>query len=146
MPRLIILYDSLTGNTEMMAKAIADGAKSVKGVDVVLRKLDENFSLEELDDASAVVLGSPTHYGDISDKMKTLLEAMKKLRLKGKIGAAFGSYQWSGEAPSILSEAMKSLGMNIVGPDLLVELTPKESDLKKCREFGEVIARKLTKV
>jgi flavodoxin I len=144
--KMYVIYDSLTGNTELMAKAIADGAKSIKDVEVVLRKLDESFSPEELVDASAVVLGSPTIYGDVSDRMKSLLEAIKKIRLGGKIGAAFGSYQWSGEAPSILSEAMKSLGMNIIGPELLVELTPKGSDLKKCGEFGEAIARKLTKI
>ncbi len=143
--RVAIVYDSSTGNTELMAKAIAEGAKSVNNVEVILKKLDNGFTPEELVDASAIILGSPTIYGGVSEKMKTLLEAMKNIRLQGKIGAAFGSYQWSGEAPNVLNEAMKSLGMNIVEPALLAELTPKESDLKQCRELGEAVARKLAK-
>ena len=70
--------------------------------------------------------------------------AVKKVDLKGKLGAAFGSYGWSGEAPRLVLEVMKNkFEMNVVEPPLLVRYSPYEVGLKKCLEFGENVAKKL---
>ena len=73
MPKVVIIYDSKSGNTEAMAKSIAEGAKAVSGVDVVLKKLGEPFSLGILDDADALILGSPAHYGHVTLEMRDFL-------------------------------------------------------------------------
>jgi len=143
MPKLFILYYSRTGNTKRMAEAIADGARMVKGVDVILTY---HAKAEELTGPDAIILGMPTYHHDISSDMKKLLEdvAAKGIELKGKTGATFGSYGWSGEAPKLLLEIMKKkFEMETVEPPLLVKYTPDEKGLEECRKFGERIAEKL---
>ena len=61
MGKLVIVYDSETGNTERMAKSIEDGVKSVGGVDIVVKKIGEPFSLKILSDADAIILGAPAY-------------------------------------------------------------------------------------
>jgi flavorubredoxin len=70
--------------------------------------------------------------------------AVKKIVLKGKIGAAFGSYGWSGEAPRLVLEVLKNkFEMEIVEPPLLIKYTPDHDGLEKCKEFGRKIVERL---
>ena len=98
MLNLLIIYYSQTGNTEKMAMATQEGAKSVVGINVELKYFAKP---EELAEADAIILGMPTYYHDIGIDMKNLLEGVSKeeIDLKGKVGAAFGSYGWSGKLP-----------------------------------------------
>jgi len=144
--KLLILYYSQTGNTEMMARAVAEGAKSVPGVSV---ELVYHAKVEDLANADAIILGMPTYYHEISMDMKHLLEevAVKKIKLKGKIGAAFGSYGWSGEAPSLLLEIMKKrFGMETIEPGLIVKYAPNEKALEECRKLGKTVAERIVKL
>lgn len=143
--KLLILYYSQTGNTEMMARAVSEGAKSVPGVSV---ELVYYAKAEGLADADAIIIGMPTYYHDISIDMKHLLEevAAKKIELKGKIGAAFGSYGWSGEAPSLVLEIMKKkFEMETIEPGLTVKYVPNEKALEECRKLGKTVAEKIVK-
>jgi flavorubredoxin len=129
----------------MMARAVAEGAKSVPGVSV---ELVYYAKMEDLADADAIILGAPTYYHDISTDMKHLLEevAVKKIESKGKIGAAFGSYGWSGEAPSLLLEIMKKrFEMETIEPGLIVRYAPNEKALEECRKLGRTVAEKIVK-
>lgn len=143
MPKLLIIYDSRTGNTEKMANAVAEGARSVAGVDVVPKY---HARPEEFEEADAIILGSPTYHHDATLSMKTLLEeiATAKVSLKGKVGAAFGSYGWSGEAPELLLEVMKRrFEMNTIEPGLKTRYTPDERGLEECRKLGKEVAEKI---
>lgn len=145
-PKLVILYYSQTGNTEMMARAVAEGAKTVPGVNV---ELVYHAKAEDLANADAIILGMPTYYHDISIDMKHLLEeiAAKNIKLKGKIGAAFGSYGWSGEASSILLEIMKrKFEMETIEPGLTVKYAPNEKALEECRKLGKTVAERILKL
>jgi len=157
MATLVIIYDSKTGNTEKMAKSIAEGAKSVSGVDVLLKKLGEPFSLKTLDDADAIILGAPAHYAHVTSEMKNFLADLRdendagRLKIKGKIGAAFGSYGWDGGvAIERLAIDMKNLGIKVQSP-VLVQVAPlpysplKEKSLEECRELGKTLAKKTLK-
>ena len=57
--KVLVVYDSLTGNTEKIAKAVAEGAASVDGVDVDVKKIGEPFPVTDLANADGVVFGSP---------------------------------------------------------------------------------------
>jgi len=143
MPKILILYYSRTGNTEKMAKAVAEGAKVVQGVEV---ELNYYVSLETLINFDAILVGVPTYHHDITGDMKMLFEeaAAKGVKLKGKIGAAFGSYGWSGEAPRLVLEIMENkFEMQVVEPPLLIKYTPDQTGLDKCKEFGKKIAERL---
>ena len=71
--KLLIYYYSQTGNTEKMARAVEEGAKSVVGVDVEMKYF---VKPEEFAQADAVVIGMPTYYHDMSRDVKNLLETL----------------------------------------------------------------------
>ncbi|MCW4033730.1 MAG: FprA family A-type flavoprotein, partial [Candidatus Bathyarchaeota archaeon] len=96
----------------------------------------------------AIALGMPTYYHDMSRDMKNLLEnaAKQEIKLKGKVGAAFGSYGWSGEAPHLLLEIMKNkFEMDVIEPALRIKYNPDEKGLEECRKLGKEIAEKMLK-
>jgi len=143
--KLLILYYSQTGNTQKMARAVEEGAKSVAGVNVELKYFAKP---EELADAEGIILGTPTYHHDVSMDMKKLLEevAVKRINLKGKVGAAFGSYGWSGEAPRMLLEIMRNkFEMETVEPPLLVKYNPDEKGLEESRKLGKTVAERIVK-
>lgn len=143
MPKILILYYSRTGNTEKMANAVAEGAKSIPGLEVELTYIATPEMLQEYD---AIAVGTPTYHHDTTTDIKRLFEeaAVKNINLKGKVGAAFGSYGWSGEAPKLVLEIMKNrFEMNVIEPPLLIRYAPDQLGLEKCRELGRRIAGKL---
>jgi flavorubredoxin len=146
MAKFLILYYSRTGNTEKMAKAVAEGVKTVQGIDA---EIAYYMAVENLAGFDALAFGVPTYHHDMPLNIKNLLEeaAVKKIVLKGKIGAAFGSYGWSGEAPRLVLEILKNkFEMEIVEPPLLIKYTPDHDGLEKCREFGRKISERLMHV
>ena len=145
MLKLLIVYYSQTGNTEKMARAIEEGAKSVVGIDVELKYF---VKPEELTEADAIIFGMPTYYHDISIDMKNLLEGVSKeeINLKGKVGAAFGSYGWSGEAPNMLLEIMKNrFQMDVMEPALRIKYNPDQNGFEECHKLGKTVAEKILK-
>ena len=141
--KLLIVYYSQTGNTEKMARAIEEGAKSVVGIDIELKYFVQP---EELVEADAIILGMPTYYHDIGIDMKNLLEVVskKEIDLKNKVGASFGSYGWSGEAPNILLEIMKNrVTMDVIEPALRIKYNPDDKGLEDCKKLGRTVAKKI---
>jgi len=121
-----------------MAKAIEEGVKEA-GIEV-LSKRTVNAKVDDLADADVVILGAPTYHHDLIGSMKTFLFEMEKADLKGKVGAAFGSYGWSGESVQMMTDTMKHIfGMKVIEPGLRMLRRPSEDSLKQCQEFGEKI-------
>jgi flavorubredoxin len=146
MLKILILYYSRTGNTERMAKAVADGAKTIPGVEV---ELNYYVAPETLSNFDAILVGIPTYHHNMTVDMKMLFEevAVRNVNLEGKIGASFGSYGWSGEAPKLVLEIMKNkFEMQVIEPSLLIRYTPDQTGLEKCKEFGKKIAERLMHV
>jgi flavorubredoxin len=143
MSKILVLYYSRTGNTEKMAKAVAEGANAVRGTEV---ELNYYVTPEVLSNFDAIMVGTPTYHHEMTIDMKRLFEeaAAKGINLRGKIGAAFGSYGWSGEAPKLVIEIMKNrFEMQTPEPPFLIKYTPDENGLEKCREFGKKISERL---
>jgi flavorubredoxin len=143
MKKVIVLYYSRTGNTEKMAKAVADGAKINDNFEVEL-----NFHVEpaELNTFDAIIVGTPTYYHEMPIDFKRLFEevAAQNISLKGKIGATFGSYGWSGEAPKNILEIMKNkFEMLLFEPPLLANFTPDQKMLEACKHLGQKISESL---
>jgi len=142
MAKLLVFYYSQTGNTEKMAKAIAEAAQN-GSVEV---ELSYFIDAEELGNFDAVIVGVPTYHHDMPMDTKRLFEeaARRNVNLKAKVGAVFGSYGWSGEAPKLVLEIMeKKFEMNAPEPPLILRYTPDSDGLEKCRAFGKRISESL---
>ncbi|MDO9098074.1 MAG: flavodoxin domain-containing protein [Candidatus Methanoperedens sp.] len=144
MAKLAIIYGTGFGNTGIMAKAIEEGARNA-GIEVLMKKVEE-ASPADVERADAIVIGSPTYKGAGMPTVIKFVESLSKLPLKGKVGAAFGSYGWSGEAAGAISKKLKGYGMDVIEPDLRIKRIPEAEGIETCKELGKVIAEKLKNV
>jgi NAD(P)H dehydrogenase (quinone) len=151
MSRVIVIYDSETGNTEKMATAVANGAREVKDIEVTVKKVDK-VTHEDLVSSHGIIIGSPTYYGLMSGKLKSFIDTTEKIhgKLRGKVGGAFTSSGGtaSGAETTLLSilHAMLVHGMIVVGRDdnkhygAAAKGAPKGKDVQMCGELGKRIA------
>jgi len=143
MSKLAVVYLSTTGNTKLMADAIADGARS-RNVDVEIKSFYD-WKPEEAAAADAIAIGSSTFHYTMLPPIEKFVDELVKAGAKGKDGAAFGSYGWSGEAPIMIAEKMRNGGINLLDPVLRVQYKPNEKDLKECNRLGKDLAEKIKK-
>ncbi len=143
MPKVVVVYLSTSGNTKTMADAIAEGARS-RNLDAKAVNFHE-VRIEELKDADAIAIGSSTFHYKMLPPMEKFIESLEKAKIKAKIGAAFGSYGWSGEAPVMIAEKMRELGIDVIDPVLRIQYQPVEKDLEECKRLGKDIAVKVKK-
>ncbi len=131
------------GNTARMAEAIRAGAEEESGVRVSLYDLEggeiEPF-VNLIESADALALGSPTINGDAVKPIWDLLSSLAVIDLKGKLGAAFGSYGWTGEAVRMIEDRLRGLKMRVPVAGLRIKLIPTEEELDDCRDFGRALA------
>ena len=152
MAKILVIYDSRSGNTKKMASAIADGAKDVKSIKTIVKKVSQT-SVEDLIGADGIIMGSPTYYGLMSGKLKTLIDESVKIhgKLDGKVGAAFTSSGGvaTGAETTLLSivQAMLVHGMIVQGRSedkhygAAAVGTAKEKDIASCKDLGKRVAR-----
>jgi len=141
--RAVILYDTMWEGTRHMAEAVGEGlaAENVPFKLFHMAVTDRNDVLTEVFKAKAVVVGSPTVNRGVLPTLSPILEDLKGLRFKNKIGATFGSYGWSGEAVKLIEEHLALCGLPVIGPGVLAKWQPTEADLTACRELGYKIAK-----
>ncbi len=157
MASVLIVYDSGTGNTEKMAFTVAQGARQVAGVSVEVKK-SEQATLEDLLNADGIIMGSPTYYGQMSAKLKALIDKSVEIhgKLEGKVGAAFTSSGGTatGAETTILSilEAMLIHGMIVQGRSddkhygAAALESPDNEEVKFCQELGKRTANLVLKL
>ncbi|HLB71301.1 MAG: flavodoxin domain-containing protein [Candidatus Methanoperedens sp.] len=143
MPKVVVVYLSTSGNTKAMADAIVEGAKS-RNVDAMAVNFQET-RIEDIKDADAIAIGSSTFYYKMLPPMEKFIESLEKANVADKVGAAFGSYGWSGEAPVMIAEKMREVGMDVIDPVLRIQYQPVEKDLEECKRLGKDIAIKVKK-
>ena len=140
---LSVFYMSSYENTHMMAEKIMEGADSIEGIVPSmydLASLDEQNMIDLLEESDAVMVGSPTINGDAVKPAWDLLACMAYLESSGKVGATFGSYGWTGEAPEMLHDRMRWLKFRLPVEPLKIKLIPTEEELDACYAFGVEVA------
>lgn len=139
----VILYDTMWDGTRQMAEAIGRGlaAEGVPYKAFHMGVSDRNDVITEVFKAKAIITGSPTFNQGILPTLSPILEDLKGLRFQNKIGAAFGSYGWSGEAVKIIEEHINHCKINVVAEGVRAKWQPKLDDLIKCKELGQKVAR-----
>lgn len=120
-PTVLIVYYSLSGNTEAMARGVAAGAEAVGGVEVVLKTVAD-VTREDVETAEGIIIGSPTYYANMAAPVKKFIDDwyFQKIILFDKIGGAFatGGGRTAGRETVVnsLLLAMLNNGMIVVGP------------------------------
>lgn len=135
-----IVYYSASGNTEKMAKLIAEGiSEEGKSVDLVNVS---NASSNIFDDEDIVILGCPAMGDEVleENEFEPFLEEISS-KLSGKKVALFGSYGWGdGQWMRDWQERMESLGCTLIDDGLIIQYEPEDNS-SECIELGKIIAR-----
>ncbi len=143
--KALIIYDTMWQSTEKMAFAIAEGLNQ-EGATFKLLNLKLNHRsdiMTEVLDAKAIVLGSSTINNGMMPSMADVLCYMKGLRPAGKLGVAFGSYGWSGEAVKHITDALTEMKFKVLNGGLRVRFAPTPEDLEKCVDLGRQIGKEV---
>ena len=143
--KAVVVYDTMWGSTQMLARAIADGIAS-KGVDVRVHSLGASPNsdvIADILDAKAVLVGSPTLNNHIFPSVAGFLAYMRGLKPLNKIGAAFGSYGWAGGAKKAVEAEMQAAGIQLVDSDIDFVFRPNGDEAKRAHAFGQSIAEKI---
>ncbi|NPV13689.1 FprA family A-type flavoprotein [candidate division WOR-3 bacterium] len=144
--KAVVVYDTMWGSTDILARVIAD-AIAENGVETKVMRLranDRSDVMTEILDAAAIVIGSPTLNNGIFPTVADVLTYIKGLKPKNKLGAVFGSYGWSGEAVSILAEELREMGVELVAEPLRVKYVPDKEAQEQARKLGHLLAQKIT--
>jgi flavorubredoxin len=145
--RAVILYDTMWQATRKMAEAIGEGLAQ-NGVDFKLFHMaiaDRNDVLTEIFKSRAIIIGSPTLNRGLLPTIMPILEDIKGLAFANKMGAAFGSYGWSGECVKTIEDTFTKAGIAIVAEPVVVKWQPQSQDLEACRELGRKVAQEVKK-
>jgi flavorubredoxin len=143
--KAVVVYATMWHSTEKMARAISE-ALAQAGVKVKLLSMNETHRSEvvyEILCAGALIVGSPTLNNNILPQMADVMTYLKGLKPANLIGAAFGSYGWSGESVRDLEGLLKEMKVEIAADALSVKNVPDSGVLEKCHELGKKIAAEL---
>ncbi|HEV7435243.1 MAG TPA: NAD(P)H:quinone oxidoreductase [Pseudorhizobium sp.] len=162
MTKVLVLYYSSYGHIELMAKAVAEGARQA-GATVAVKRVPELVPAEvatksgykvdqeapvatvaELADYDAIIIGTPTRFGNMASQMKNFLDQTGGLwfedKLVGKVGSVFTSTgsQHGGQESTILSThvVMLHLGMVIVGLPYSFKGQMRMDEVTGCSPYG----------
>ncbi len=143
MAKVLIVFATRTGETEEIGNIIAEGLR-ISGTEVTMRKINEISNESEINGYDGYVFGAPTYHGDMIQGMKTFLFLAEKADLEGKIGAAFGAFGWSGEAPDRIFDTMKNIyKMEMVSGPLRLKSTSLGGGVQMAQDYGKEIAAKI---
>lgn len=147
--RVLILYDSLFGNTKKVAMALDRGLEAgghhVDSISV------QEFDQNELTNYDIIGIGGPTHMRGLSKPMKSFFSQVKRFNLKDRKGFAFetkGSFPLAGSAGSKIERYLKRMNLEILNPLISAFVLEKEGPLEektlsRMEEVGLNIAEKL---
>ncbi|MBN1064728.1 FprA family A-type flavoprotein [Clostridium botulinum] len=144
--KALILYSTMTGSTKKIATILNEKFEEQNITSEVMdvNKIPMEEVMKSINEADVIFFGSSTRYGDMIGNMEDILKNLKSLNLEAKLGAAFGSYGWSGEAIEVVqdylnetnlkvlntSHVIKSTGMIDIELPLRIRFSPKEDNLK----------------
>ncbi len=140
-PKALVLFDTMWGSTATMATAIGSGLEEAN-VPYKIMDAQKNHHSEimtELADCGALIVGSATHNNNIMPDLAGVLTFIKGLRPQNRVGAAFGSYGWSGEAPKVLQGILNDMGVELPCEPVKHCFVPKHDALGQCHELGKTV-------
>jgi len=146
--KALVVFDTMWQSTEYMARAVEEGLRD-GGAQVRLLPLQVTHRSEvasEILEAGALIVGSPTLNNNLMPTLADVLTYLKGLRPKNLIGAAFGSYGWSGESPAQLQDFLEEMKIEVVTEPIRANYVPSDEVLQKCHAMGLAVAKRLKEV
>ncbi|MBM6990420.1 flavodoxin [Mobilibacterium timonense] len=141
MDKVYVVYWSMTGNTEAMAQAVAEGVEAA-GKEAVLRSVSE-VSAGELKDLAGFALGCPAMGDEVLEEgeFEPFVSELEG-SLSGKKVGLFGSYGWGdGQWMRDWAERMEKVGAEVVGGEgVICNEAPDDSAVADCQELGKALA------
>jgi NAD(P)H dehydrogenase (quinone) len=120
--KVLVAYHSKSGHTERMAEAVTEGAKSLPGTAVVMKRVGQ-VTADDLFSSDAIVVGSPVYWSNMSGEVKTFFDnwqfkfgVFPEFKMKNKVGAAFatGGQLSSGKEVTMLTILAAMLGNQMI--------------------------------
>ncbi len=141
--KAIVVFDTMWHSTKMMANAIAEGLNEECDCVRVFNLQGSHRSeiMTDVMDAKAVVVGSSTLNNGLLPSVADFLTYMVGLKPANKIGGAFGSYGWGGEATKLITASLEDLKFTLPEAAMRVNYVPDSSALAECMEYGRRIGR-----
>ncbi|MCF8068873.1 MAG: FprA family A-type flavoprotein [Desulfobacterales bacterium] len=145
--KAVIVYDTMWHSTEQMAEKIAEGIsdEGVEAMPLRLGRCHRSDIMTEVLDAKAVIVGSPTLNNQLYPSVSEFLTYMKGLKPRGKVGASFGSFGWSGEAVRLIRQELEEMEFEIPDPGLKIKYVPDAAGNDACYEFGRKVGKAIGK-
>lgn len=146
--KCLILYVSAYGYTKKLADAAFEQLTSSNKYDIkMINVIEEDMPKikEEIDEADAIMFGSPTINRDALKPIWDVLSCTDAIINRGKPAAVFGSYGWSGEAVPMLKARAESLGLKVVGDGFRTTFNPTEDDIKNMKEYTKLLENELNR-
>lgn len=144
--KALIVYDSMWGSTAMIAGKFREGLEE-SGLRVIFRNLKTNHIsdiITDLIDSRLILIGSPTLNNGMLPTMGGFLTYLKGLRPKKRIGLAFGSFGWGGQAVGEIEAVMKGLGWEMPEKSINIKFIPDEAELNSVKEIAMKFGKLLT--
>lgn len=146
--KALVVFDTMWGSTEKMGRAIGEALEDA-GITVKVMPLKSNHRsdvITELLDAGALLVGTSTLNNGMLPTVADVLAYARGLKPRNLIGAAFGSYGWSGEGVKLVNEVLEQMGVELVQEPLNVKYVPDAEVLGTCRALGAKVAARLKEV
>jgi flavorubredoxin len=143
--KAVVVYDTMYESTASMARAIAEGLRAggANAKLLPLRACHRTDVATEILDAGALLVGSPTFNNNIFPTVADALTYLKGLKPRNLIGAAFGSYGWSGEAVGQVEDVLRGMKVELVGESIKAKYVPDDEALAQCYSLGTLVAERL---
>ncbi|MBU2515678.1 FprA family A-type flavoprotein [bacterium] len=143
--RALIVYDSMWHSTEKIAQALESGLSEL-GIRTTLRNLKVNHISDIMSDvlnSKLILMGSPTLNNGLLPTMGSFITYLKGLKPQNKIGFAFGSYGWGGQAVGELEKTIDELSWEQPVKGFNIEYVPDRDDLSGAHDTGKLLGEHL---
>ena len=141
--RAVVVYDSMWGSTEQMARTVASawGEKGPKVKICSLKYAHISDVINDIVEAKYVAFGSPTLNSGILPTMSGFVSYMKGLGFKNKTAFCFGSYGWKKGVMSEVEDVVKTLGWSVPEPCVSINYRPTEQSLSELKAAAERVIK-----
>ncbi|RLF37339.1 MAG: FprA family A-type flavoprotein [Thermoplasmata archaeon] len=145
--RAVIIYDSMWGSTEKIAKKLAEGIAEV-GIPVNIRNLKTchiSDVITDVQDSKLVLIGSPTLNNGMLPSVGGFLTYLKGLKPRNRVGFVFGSYGWGGQAVKEIQKILESLSWDLPFDSVNINYIPNEDELNNLKNIGNKLGEYIKK-